>query len=59
MAIHYTETHRCGTDTLMSAGNVEHDHLDEFRHDPVGLMERLRHEGGDVVASTLHCTSPP
>jgi hypothetical protein len=34
MAIHYTETHRCGTATLMSAGNVEQDHLDEFRMIP-------------------------
>ena len=32
----------------VSGGEAEHGHLEEFRTDPIGLMQRLRHECGDV-----------
>ena len=32
----------------VSGGEEEHGHLEEFRTDPIGLMQRLRHECGDV-----------
>ena len=32
----------------VSGGSGEHGHLDEFRTDPIGLMQRVRDECGDV-----------
>ena len=32
----------------VSGGETEHGHLDEFRTDPIGLMQRVRDECGDV-----------
>ena len=32
----------------VSGGESEHGHLEEFRTDPIGLMQRLRDECGDV-----------
>ena len=32
----------------VSGGEEEHGHLEEFRTDPIGLMQRLRDECGDV-----------
>jgi sterol 14alpha-demethylase len=32
----------------VSGGQDEHGHLEEFRTDPIGLMQRVRHECGDV-----------
>src|SRR5246500_4491430 len=32
----------------VSGGEEEHGHLEEFRTDPIGLMQRTRDEGGDV-----------
>jgi len=32
----------------VSGGEAEHGHLDELRHDPIGLMARVRAECGDV-----------
>ncbi|HEX7322475.1 MAG TPA: cytochrome P450 [Mycobacterium sp.] len=32
----------------VSGGEAEHGHLDEFRTDPIGLMQRVRDECGDV-----------
>ncbi len=32
----------------VSGGGEEHGHLEEFRADPIGLMQRLRDECGDV-----------
>ena len=32
----------------VSGGDEEHGHLEEFRTDPIGLMQRLRDECGDV-----------
>jgi sterol 14-demethylase len=32
----------------VSGGASEHGHLDELRHDPIGLMQRVRAECGDV-----------
>ena len=32
----------------LSGGEQEHGHLDEFRADPIGLMQRVRDECGDV-----------
>ncbi|HZA08795.1 cytochrome P450 [Mycobacterium sp.] len=32
----------------VSGGDDEHGHLEEFRADPIGLMQRVRHECGDV-----------
>lgn len=32
----------------VSGGDAEHGHLEEFRTDPIGLMQRLRDECGDV-----------
>lgn len=32
----------------VSGGQDEHGHLEEFRTDPIGLMQRLRQECGDV-----------
>ena len=32
----------------VSGGDGEHGHLDELRHDPIGLMQRVRAECGDV-----------
>jgi sterol 14-demethylase len=32
----------------VSGGTAEHGHLDEFAADPIGLMQRLRDECGDV-----------
>ncbi|HUI03367.1 MAG TPA: cytochrome P450, partial [Acidimicrobiales bacterium] len=32
----------------VSGGDGEHGHLDELRHDPIGLMRRVRAECGDV-----------
>ena len=32
----------------VSGGEAEHGHLEEFRTDPIGLMQRLRDECGDV-----------
>ncbi|HET9876564.1 MAG TPA: cytochrome P450 [Mycobacterium sp.] len=32
----------------VSGGEVEHGHLEEFRTDPIGLMQRVRDECGDV-----------
>ncbi|HLX87476.1 MAG TPA: cytochrome P450 [Acidimicrobiales bacterium] len=32
----------------VSGGTGEHGHLDELRHDPIGLMQRVRDECGDV-----------
>ena len=32
----------------VSGGQSEHGHLDELRHDPIGLMRRTRDECGDV-----------
>ncbi|HTZ08892.1 MAG TPA: hypothetical protein VMB72_07460, partial [Acidimicrobiales bacterium] len=32
----------------VSGGEAEHGHLDELRHDPIGLMRRTRAECGDV-----------
>src|SRR5690625_6432861 len=31
-----------------SGGEAEHGHLEEFRTDPIGLMQRVRDECGDV-----------
>ncbi len=33
---------------LVSGGESEHGHLDELRQDPIGLMQRVRDECGDV-----------
>jgi sterol 14alpha-demethylase len=32
----------------VSGGEAEHGHLEELRHDPIGLMRRVREECGDV-----------
>lgn len=32
----------------VSGGEAEHGHLEEFRTDPIGLMQRVRDECGDV-----------
>jgi sterol 14-demethylase len=32
----------------VSGGEEEHGHLEEFRNDPIGLMQRVRDECGDV-----------
>ena len=32
----------------VSGGEEEHGHLEEFRTDPIGLMQRIRDECGDV-----------
>ncbi len=32
----------------VSGGEIEHGHLEEFRTDPIGLMQRVRDECGDV-----------
>ena len=32
----------------VSGGEEEHGHLEEFRTDPIGLMQRVRDECGDV-----------
>ncbi|MGA2519622.1 MAG: cytochrome P450 [Acidimicrobiales bacterium] len=32
----------------VSGGEAEHGHLEELRHDPIGLMRRVRTECGDV-----------
>ena len=32
----------------VSGGAEEHGHLEEFRTDPIGLMQRIRDECGDV-----------
>ena len=32
----------------VSGGDDAHGHLDELRHDPIGLMRRVRDECGDV-----------
>jgi sterol 14-demethylase len=32
----------------VSGGEEEHGHLEEFRTDPIGLMNRVREECGDV-----------
>ena len=32
----------------VSGGQEEHGHLEEFRTDPIGLMQRVRDECGDV-----------
>jgi sterol 14-demethylase len=32
----------------VSGGEQEHGHLEEFRSDPIGLMQRVRNECGDV-----------
>ncbi|HEU4361351.1 MAG TPA: cytochrome P450, partial [Mycobacterium sp.] len=32
----------------VSGGEAEHGHLEEFRTDPIGLMQRVRQECGDV-----------
>ena len=32
----------------VSGGEEEHGHLEEFRTDPIGLMQRTRDECGDV-----------
>lgn len=32
----------------VSGGHDEHGHLEEFRTDPIGLMQRVRDECGDV-----------
>ncbi|MFZ0832090.1 MAG: cytochrome P450 [Mycobacterium sp.] len=32
----------------VSGGEVEHGHLEEFRTDPIGLMQRVRDECGDI-----------
>ncbi|BCI85285.1 hypothetical protein NIIDMKKI_04910 [Mycobacterium kansasii] len=32
----------------VSGGQDEHGHLEEFRTDPIGLMQRVRDECGDV-----------
>ena len=32
----------------VSGGEEEHGHLEEFRTDPIGLMQRVREECGDV-----------
>ena len=32
----------------VSGGELEHGHLEELRHDPIGLMQRVRDECGDV-----------
>lgn len=32
----------------VSGGDAEHGHLEEFRTDPIGLMQRVRDECGDV-----------
>ena len=32
----------------VSGGESEHGHLEELRHDPIGLMRRVREECGDV-----------
>ncbi len=33
---------------MVSGGEEEHGHLDELRRDPIGLMQRVRDECGDV-----------
>jgi len=33
---------------LVSGGDAEHGHLEELRRDPIGLMQRVRSECGDV-----------
>ena len=33
----------------VSGGEEEHGHLEEFRTDPIGLMQRVSDECGDVV----------
>jgi len=37
----------------VSGGQDEHGHLEEFRTDPIGLMQRVRDECGDVGAFQL------
>ena len=37
----------------VSGAEGEHGHLEEFRTDPIGLMQRVRDECGDVGAFTL------
>ena len=37
----------------VSGGDEEYGHLEEFRTDPIGLMQRLRDECGDVGYFTL------
>ena len=36
---------------VVSGADGENGHLEEFRTDPVGLMQRVRDECGDVVPS--------
>ncbi|WAL68335.1 cytochrome P450 [Amycolatopsis cynarae] len=38
---------------LVSGGREEHGHLEELRHDPIGLMRRVREECGNVGAFRL------
>lgn len=38
---------------VVSGATGEHQHLEEFRTDPVGLMRRVREECGDVGAFDL------
>ena len=33
----------------VSGGEQEHGHLEEFRTDPIALMQRVRDECGDTV----------
>ncbi|OLL20878.1 MULTISPECIES: cytochrome P450 [unclassified Rhodococcus (in: high G+C Gram-positive bacteria)] len=41
------------TPTCVSGGEHEHGHLEELRTDPIGLMQRVREECGDVGAFQL------
>lgn len=41
-------TARCKEVQRVSGGEDEHGHLEEFRTDPIGLMQRVRAECGDV-----------
>ncbi|MGX7728160.1 cytochrome P450 [Rhodococcus sp. 2H158] len=41
------------TPTRVSGGEHEHGHLEELRTDPIGLMQRVREECGDVGAFQL------
>lgn len=46
-------TARCKEVQRVSGGEDEHGHLEEFRTDPIGLMQRVRAECGDVGSFQL------
>jgi hypothetical protein len=47
------EIHRDRVIPTVSGGDREHGHREEMRTDPVGLMQRVRDECGDVGAFDL------